>query len=104
MLSLTIWRNIDTTNGWGTLVLVIVLDGAAMVQEYILSRRFPQKFSRRVLNQYKYHYKRISVLDNYTILDSLPTTARTSLLFAQYNDAVDQLSFLQACHAILPVG
>lgn len=35
------------------------------------------------------------MLDNYAILDSLPTTARTSLLFAQYHDAVDQLSFLQ---------
>lgn len=61
-----------------------------------MSRRFPQKFSRRVLQQYKYHFKRISVLDNYAILESLPTTARTSLLFAQYHDAVDQLSFLQA--------
>lgn len=66
-------------------------------QEYIVSRRFPQKFGRRVLQQYKYHYKKISVLDNYAILESLPTTARTSLLFAQYHDAVDQLSFLQAC-------
>ncbi|CAN0559474.1 unnamed protein product, partial [Ectocarpus sp. 12 AP-2014] len=65
------------------------------VKEYIVSRRFPQKFSRRVLQQYKYHYKKISVLDNYAILESLPTTARTSLLFAQYHDAVDQLSFLQ---------
>lgn len=65
-------------------------------QEYIISRRFPQKFGRRVLQQYKYHYKRVSVLDNYAILESLPTTARTSLLFAQYHDAVDQLSFLQA--------
>lgn len=49
-----------------------------------------------MLQQYKYHFKRISVLDNYAILESLPTTARTSLLFAQYHDAVDQLSFLQA--------
>lgn len=46
--------------------------------------------------QYNYHYKRVSVLDNYSILESLPTKARTSLLFAQYRDAVDQLSFLQA--------
>lgn len=49
-----------------------------------------------MLQQYKYHFKRVSVLDNYAILESLPTTARTSLLFAQYHDAVDQLSFLQA--------
>lgn len=45
--------------------------------------------------QYKYHYKRVSVFDNYSILESLPTTARTSLLFAQYHDAVDHVSFLQ---------
>lgn len=60
-----------------------------------MSRRFPQKLSRRILHQYKYHHKRLSVLDNYTILESLPTTARTSLLFAQYHDAVDNVSFLQ---------
>lgn len=66
-------------------------------QEYILSRRFPQKFSRRLITQYKYHYKRMSVFDNYSILESLPTTARTSLLFAQYHDAVDNVSFLQVC-------
>lgn len=60
-----------------------------------MSRRFPQKLSRRILDQYKYHYKRVSVLDNYAILESLPTTARTSLLFAQYHDAVDNVSFLQ---------
>lgn len=71
--------------------------GRGARQEYVISRRFPQKFSKRVLQQYKYHFKRISVLDNYAILESLPTTARTSLLFAQYHDAVDQLSFLQAC-------
>lgn len=70
--------------------------GDVLRQEYVISRRFPQKFSKRVLQQYKYHFKKISVLDNYSILESLPTTARTSLLFAQYHDAVDQLSFLQA--------
>lgn len=92
---------------YARVVSFVIGDGGRMCpfsrargQEYIVSRRFPQKFSRRVLQQYKYHYKKISVLDNYAILESLPTTARTSLLFAQYHDAVDQLSFLQACCAV----
>lgn len=71
------------------------MNNSTDLQEYIISRRFPQKLSRRILDQYKYHYKRVSVLDNYAILESLPTTARTSLLFAQYHDAVDNVSFLQ---------
>ena len=85
--------------GWGLWLKLFFFGdvGGGWRQEYIISRRFPQKFGKRVLQQYKHHFKRISVLDNYAILESLPTTARTSLVFAQYQDAVDQLSFLQAC-------
>ncbi|CAN0005413.1 unnamed protein product, partial [Choristocarpus tenellus] len=66
------------------------------IQEYVQSQHFPQKFSSRFIRQYKYYFKHVSVFDSSRILDSLPTTARTSLLFAQYHELIEKLSFLQA--------
>ncbi|CAM9187432.1 unnamed protein product [Discosporangium mesarthrocarpum] len=65
------------------------------VKEYVQSQNFPQKFSTRFVRQYKYYLQRVSVFDSANILDSLPTTARTSLLFAQYHEQIEKLSFLQ---------